>query len=833
MKWAALLAVLPLQAAGASLQSAEDQRLREITRFGPGACVSAFVSAAPSATCVVQTDCAQQPSFATYALRLICVDQDGGQVLHKAKALRGSIQPMPKLVQLHVPDSRSLPTPAPRTAVGLLRVKARKGAASSGALSGAAVQEIAASVVRAQHEAEEAANQAELDASNASSAQGGQLEQLTDAKRKSRIPALLESAEGMEQANGQFLDSLDQSDTPEPRLKKSGVEKDPQDLDDLMRPDDDEDLAFTKHYHKLSLMEKLKAFLVSNRYEVAVAGLLCLNVLWMAIELQFFGAQMSYLLGLTSEEMDPEVQESWAGVFSSLGCPQAVNYIDVAVTVTSLTEVMIFYAVKLPVNPILFRLLRIGKLARAVMQFACCRFDFVLVEMQGMVTMNSVLASLQLLIKCIAASMNMLFWSFCLLTFVQCVAGMVASTLCRDFIEDPLVPVDLRIEVYKYYGTFTRTFLTMFDSRWQVVVENISEWFSLFFLSYRCVLGFAVLNVVNAVFVQQTMKTASSDEELAFKQKERDATLYTRPLALLTAFAGAPEEFARLVNSPMLKFWMGQLELEYHDLMSLFEFLDNGDGEITLMEFIDGAARLKGGAKALDIWRIETKLEVLLGEILAEIKGDTQAVQHAFEQSEYDHIKATKRERRSIIEEDVSAAISDVDTKPSQRQVSSPRGAKSDLKKIFDSYVTKSRRRVTVRVPATTANMGPGFDCAGMALDVWNELTVERASSFSIEIEGEGARMLPRDRSNLVVKGVEAAYKYIEQEVPILRYWTLNRIPFAKGMGSSRSFHQDRHHLVALGLKLAWTCDVWLEILQMCCREAHGLVLRLQLWWLW
>eukprot|EP00435_Cladocopium_sp_Y103_P010715 s3439_g2.t2 len=48
-----------------------------------------------------------------------------------------------------------------------------------------------------------------------------------------------------------------------------------------------------------------------------------------------------------------------------------------------------------------------------------------------------------------------------------------------------------------------------------------------------------------------------------------------------------------------------------------------------------------------------------------------------------------------------------------------------------------------------------------------------------------GARQLPRDKSNLVVKGVEAAYKYIEQEVPVLRYWTLNRIPFAKGMGSS------------------------------------------------
>eukprot|EP00435_Cladocopium_sp_Y103_P065467 s270_g27.t1 len=296
-----------------------------------------------------------------------------------------------------------------------------------------------------------------------------------------------------------------------------------------------------------------------------------------------------------------------------------MNYIDIAVTVASLTELVIFHAVDLPVNPILFRLLRIGKLARAI----------------RMVTMNSVLASLQLLIKCIAASMNMLFWSFCLLTFVQCVAGMVASTLCRDFIENENVDVELRREVFRYYGTFTRTFLTMFETlfaNWgppcRVVVENISEWFSLFFLSYRCVLGFAVLNVVNAVFVQQTMKTASSDEELAFKQKERDVALYTRKVKKLFMTMDSSgdgtinkEEFSKLVNSPMLKFWMGQLELEYHDLMSLFEFLDNGDGEITLMEFIDGAARLKGGAKALDIWRIETKLEVLLGDVLSTLKG--------------------------------------------------------------------------------------------------------------------------------------------------------------------------------------------------------------------
>jgi len=134
------------------------------------------------------------------------------------------------------------------------------------------------------------------------------------------------------------------------------------------------------------------------------------------------------------------------------------------------------------------------------------------------------------------------------------------------------------------------------------------------------------------------------------------------------------EEFSKLVKSPKLKFWMSQLELEYHDLLSLFEFLDNGDGEITLTEFIEGAARLRGGAKALDIWRMETKLEVLFEEVLnilkvlkvqhnkagsrrtsvtsAEVKGDdsvtaTQSiVQDVFNNSLYKHIQSTSRNRQ-------------------------------------------------------------------------------------------------------------------------------------------------------------------------------------------
>ncbi|CAE7279902.1 Catsper1 [Symbiodinium natans] len=474
-------------------------------------------------------------------------------------------------------------------------------------------------------------------------------------KRKSRVPAMLEEgAPEFQELQEQFMSSINQPDE----------ETSTPDLRNLLGHDESEE--YTSEEQRRSKWKRLKAFLQSARYEMCVAGLLCVNVLWMAWELQFSGNLVGLEIGVyDTTEVSNESWQSWELFFtvgdlaftvlftldvmvraSVLQCKfwkVPLNYIDVAVSATSIFEVAVYYGNAFPVNPILFRLLRIGKLARAI----------------RMVTMNSVLASLQLLIKCIGASANMLFWSFCLLTFVQCVAGMVASTLCRDFISDETQSMLLREEVFRFYGTFTRTFLTMFEilfANWsppcRVLVENISEWFSIFFLLYRCVLGFAVLNVVNAVFVQQTMKTASSDEELAFKQKERDVALYTRKVKKLFQSMDSSgdgsinkEEFSKLVNSPMLKFWMGQLELEYHDLMSLFEFLDNGDGEITLMEFIEGAARLRGGAKALDIWRIETKLEVLFAEVLGVLRGDKD-VQLVFENSTYQHIRATDERRR-------------------------------------------------------------------------------------------------------------------------------------------------------------------------------------------
>jgi len=93
---------------------------------------------------------------------------------------------------------------------------------------------------------------------------------------------------------------------------------------------------------------------------------------------------------------------------------------------------------------------------------------------------------------------------------------------------------------------------------------------------------------------------------------------------------------------------------------------------------------------------------------------------------------------------------------------------------------------VTVSAPATTANLGPGFDSIGMALDVWNDLTITRGE-FSVSSTGEGADLAPKDTRNLAVTGVEAVFNHIGEPVPGLKYEQHNRVPFSRGMGSSSS----------------------------------------------
>lgn len=100
---------------------------------------------------------------------------------------------------------------------------------------------------------------------------------------------------------------------------------------------------------------------------------------------------------------------------------------------------------------------------------------------------------------------------------------------------------------------------------------------------------------------------------------------------------------------------------------------------------------------------------------------------------------------------------------------------------------------MTVTVPATSANLGPGYDSLGLALDLRDELTGEVVSTSSttgertleVIVEGAGEGTVPLDESHLVVRSMRAAFEIIGKQPAGLRLHCRNRIPHARGLGSS------------------------------------------------
>ncbi|WP_127783786.1 homoserine kinase [Rhodococcus sp. X156] len=122
--------------------------------------------------------------------------------------------------------------------------------------------------------------------------------------------------------------------------------------------------------------------------------------------------------------------------------------------------------------------------------------------------------------------------------------------------------------------------------------------------------------------------------------------------------------------------------------------------------------------------------------------------------------------------------------------------------------VLASGREATVRVPASSANLGPGFDCLGLALDLWDEVSVRAVdTATTVTVQGEGAGQVPLGDSHLVVRAIRAGLQLCglsaadaaEQGLQVQCH---NQIPHSRGLGSSAS-------AVVAGLAAARAlCDV-------------------------
>ena len=112
-----------------------------------------------------------------------------------------------------------------------------------------------------------------------------------------------------------------------------------------------------------------------------------------------------------------------------------------------------------------------------------------------------------------------------------------------------------------------------------------------------------------------------------------------------------------------------------------------------------------------------------------------------------------------------------------------------------DVFQLTMNKKVTVHIPATSANLGPGFDVLGMALHLYNDVSLSAdPSAFAhahqtphlvVDIEGEGASILPRNHTNLVVRAANKVFEKAKRWPKELHVKLVNRIPLSRGLGSS------------------------------------------------
>lgn len=232
---------------------------------------------------------------------------------------------------------------------------------------------------------------------------------------------------------------------------------------------------------------------------------------------------------------------------------------------------------------------------------------------------------IRLLLRACQAFLPSLGWAMVLLAVFMSAGSLIMGTLLQPFINGSAELED-RVWIWYHYGTAYRSFYTLYEitfaGNWPVktrpVMDKVSQAFSIFFLIYVTVIVFAIIRVITAVFLKDTLDAAHNDAEHLVAEALRKKAEYVEKLESVfqqidDSGQGMITE-ARLneiLQDPKVAVYFQTLDLDVHEGTALFHILDNGDGEVTLDEFINGILRCRGPARAIDQVAMRAELKHL------------------------------------------------------------------------------------------------------------------------------------------------------------------------------------------------------------------------------
>jgi len=382
----------------------------------------------------------------------------------------------------------------------------------------------------------------------------------------------------------------------------------------------------------------LEHFVKGAKFDALCCSSIIVCTLTMACEIQYFGYVSGYAMGVSSFNgpQIPAVADAFEFleiifscffVFELIARLWAMRmaalwswWIRFDVVLVSLSWMDILGLLNFGADPVMLRIVRLARMMRLLKVFRSIR----------------IFETLFLLVRSLQASRGALGWSFALVWCIQFAAALALCQLTAPFIADESVDEATRHRMYAYFGTFSQGMLTLFEitlGNWIVpcrfLMVSISEWYSVFFVLYRGCFMFAVVKVITAVFVSETMRCAASDDELAMQKKQKGTEAHCKKIGEVFRELDRTgsgflcwEDFSELLADDMLKTWLSSMDIDTHDLSHLFKVLSNGgEDQISLDDLVVGMSRIKGPAKSIDVLKLlsntstlEAQLDLLLAE---------------------------------------------------------------------------------------------------------------------------------------------------------------------------------------------------------------------------
>mmetsp|Transcript_33369 Transcript_33369/g.76161 ORF Transcript_33369/g.76161 Transcript_33369/m.76161 type:complete len:699 (-) Transcript_33369:46-2142(-) len=436
---------------------------------------------------------------------------------------------------------------------------------------------------------------------------------------------------------GFFKEVFDKRRTNAKKNEKmqSNIKKDVRILKGRSSSEDLEDTNGTKPKKRCRVFERFVVY----QLDPIIGVLIVTNTIIMFLQLEWEGRRTAVRETFYSDSSVPDqqwIEEAFAiteHVFAWVYLSELImrlihmrvayflektNYLDIFVVAVNFIDLYILTAVASGSGGDLavVKVLRLARLARTV------RFVRVL----------KIWPALRVLVNTIARSIGSLIWSMVILGVFGLVGAMILCQASQDFIKDRSSNFETRQEVNAMYGTSTKAVWTMFELTmsgcWpnyaSILITEVSPLFAVFFALYVSVVVFAVIRIITALFLKDTLQVASQDAESVWQAKVKSKNENTaRLVAFFMAADGngdgklTKEEFKELVSKDQARAYLAALDVEVHEAGELFTLLDDdGTGEITYTHFVDSVLKLRGPARSQDIValtrefkRINQKLE--------------------------------------------------------------------------------------------------------------------------------------------------------------------------------------------------------------------------------